>query len=118
VHVLHGPRQCSLYALCMLSVYPTCVPTRYLLTLAGKKAGKAAYLLVSMVGHGFGSQGHHRDGLVRINQHPGLRARVIPACCTGGPHCNKLMMMITNTLVCMFGWFRPVALGGLIVTNL
>jgi hypothetical protein len=29
----------------------------------------------------------------------GLRARVIPACCTGGPHCNKLMMLLLPLLL-------------------
>ena len=46
VHVLYGPRQCSLYALCMLSVYPTCVPTGCLLTPVGKgrKGSVSAWL--------------------------------------------------------------------------
>ena len=64
VHVLHRPRQCSLYALCMLSVHPTCVPTGCLLTPVGK-AEKAAYLPGFNGGTWFGSQGHHGDGLVQ-----------------------------------------------------
>jgi hypothetical protein len=67
----------------------TCVPTGYLLTLVGKRPARQRICLVSMVGRGLGP-------------------RVI---------IGMAWSELTNTLVCMFGWFRPVALGGLIVTN-
>lgn len=66
VHVLSGPRICSLYALYMLHAYSACVPTGGLLTV------EVRWRLVTVVGHGLGSLSPHWAGLAFF----------------GGPHCN------------------------------
>jgi hypothetical protein len=57
VHVLHERRQCSLHALCMLSIYPTCVPTRYLLTPRGQGRKGSGFLAGYSGGMVLGSLG-------------------------------------------------------------
>jgi hypothetical protein len=50
--------------------------------------------MVTLVGRGLGPRVIGMAWSV-IDQNLGLQARVMPACCTGGPHCGNSIIIMT-----------------------